>query len=88
MSSWINSLWDSNYYANSDVNSIIYKRGLIFIKEIHLFTIGITQMREHKYEVSLYVNGDINTSEIVESRTDIKQNVIDIINKLDFELIE
>ena len=54
------------------------------MKEIHIITIGITQMREHKYEVSLYVNSDINTAQMVDSRKDIKQCVIDMMNKLDF----
>lgn len=58
------------------------------MKEIHIFTVGIRLLRDYKYEVSLYVNGDIKTSTVANKRTDIKQSVIDMINNLDFETVD
>ena len=57
-------------------------------KEIHLFTIAITLQRDNKHEVSLYINGDINTSVITDSRKDIKQCIIDMIKNMDFERVD
>ena len=76
-------------FQNLDPPEYSIKQTTVLNKEeIHLFTISITLQRDSKREVSLYVNGDSTDSVIVDSRKDIKQCVIDMIESMDFERVD